>query len=238
MTRKIETDILQIRSNPNIFTNLYLTAWTTRRSEIMNTTRNRILQTLLRRPRLSTNELAEAVGINPISVRHHLDSLQKDSLVAAEEVHHGVGRPRLLYFLTEEGLEKFPTRYLRLTTRILTQMKDKFPHPMVSEMFKELATSMAGEHSAELKNLNVEERLEVMKNVLADEGFTVEWEKQGAQYLIHEITCPYFQVSQSHPEVCTVDQTLISTMLAIPANKIQCILSGANQCTYVVNTPQ
>jgi DeoR family transcriptional regulator, suf operon transcriptional repressor len=204
----------------------------------MNNTRNRILQTLLRHPRLSTNELAEVVGINPISVRHHLSSLQLEALVASDEERHGVGRPRLVYFLTEDGLEKFPTRYLRLTTRILTQMKDKFPQPVVSEMFKELATKMAGEHAPEMINLNVEERLEMMKDVLADEGFVVEWEKQGSQYLIHEITCPYLQVGQSHPEVCTVDQTLISTMLAVPANKIQCILSGANHCTYVVNNLQ
>ena len=204
----------------------------------MKSTRDRILQILLRHPRLSTNELAEAVGINPISVRHHITNLQMESLVTAEEERHGVGRPRLVYYLTENGLEKFPTRYLRLTTRILTQMKDKFSQPMVSEIFKELATSMAGEHADELKNLKVEERLEVMKGVLAEEGFVVEWEKQGSQYLIHEITCPYLQVGQSHPEVCTVDQTLISTMLAMPANKIQCILNGANHCTYVVQNLQ
>ena len=185
---------------------------------------------------MSTNELAEAVGINPISVRHHITNLQVESLVTAEEEHHGVGRPRLVYYLTENGLEKFPTRYFRLTTRILSQMKDKFPQPMVSEMFKELATSMAGEHTEELKDLNVEERLEVMKHVLADEGFVVEWEKQGTEYLIHEITCPYLQVGQSHPEVCTVDQTLISKMLALPANKVQCILDGGTHCTYVVQT--
>jgi predicted ArsR family transcriptional regulator len=136
--------------------------------------------------------------------------------------------------LTENGLEKFPTRYLRLTTRILAQMKDRFPQPMVSEMFKEVATIMADEHAAELKGLNVEERLEVMKDLLGEEGFVIEWEKQGSQYLIHEITCPYLQIGQSHPEVCTVDQTLISRMLAVPANKIQCILSGAAHCTYVV----
>lgn len=204
----------------------------------MKSTRDRILQTLLRRPRLSTNELAEAVGINPISVRHHLANLQFESLVTAEEERHGVGRPRLVYLLTEEGMEKFPTRYLRLTTRLLTQMKDKFSQPMVSEMFKELATTMASEHAAELKNLNLEERLNFMKTALADEGFVIEWEKNDNQYLIHEITCPYLQVGQSHPEVCTVDQTLISTMLAVPANKIQCILSGANHCTYVVKNPQ
>ena len=31
------------------------------------------------------NELAEVVGINPISVRHHLNSLQADGLIEAEE---------------------------------------------------------------------------------------------------------------------------------------------------------
>jgi DeoR family suf operon transcriptional repressor len=200
----------------------------------MKSTRDRILQTLLHHPRSTINGLAEAVGINPISVRHHLTNLQVEALVAAEEERHGVGRPRLVYFLTEDGLEKFPTRYLRLTTRIITQMKDKFPQPMVSEMFKEVAITMADEHSAELKGLNVEERLDVMKDLLAEEGFVVEWEKKGAEYHIHEITCPYLQVGQRHPEVCTVDQTLISKMLAVPANKIQCILSGAAHCTYVV----
>jgi predicted ArsR family transcriptional regulator len=200
----------------------------------MKSTHDRILQTLLRHPRSTINELAEAVGINPISVRHHLTNLQMEALVTAEEERHGVGRPRLVYFLTEDGLEKFPTRYLRLTTRLLTQMKDKFPQPMVSEMFREVATTMADEHAAELKGLNVEERLDVMKDLLAEEGFVVEWEKKGVEYHIHEITCPYLQVGQNHPEVCTVDQTLISKMLAVPANKIQCILSGAAHCTYVV----
>lgn len=204
----------------------------------MKSTRDHILQTLLRHPRSSINELAQAVGIDPISVRHHLSKLQVEALVTAEEERHGVGRPRLVYLLTESGLEKFPTRYLRLTSRILTHMKEKFAQPMVNEMFRALATSMADEHAAEMKGLNVEDRLDMMKGLLAEEGFEVEWEKQGTQYLIHEITCPYLQVGQNHPEVCTVDQVLISKMLALPANKIQCILNGATHCTYVVQNLQ
>jgi DeoR family transcriptional regulator, suf operon transcriptional repressor len=200
----------------------------------MKSTRDRILQTLLRHPRTTINQLAEAVGINPISVRHHLTNLQVEGLVAAEEERHGVGRPRLVYFLTEEGLERFPTRYLRLTTRLLTQMKEKLPQPFVGELFREVASGLAAEHEEQLKGLSVEERLAVLQDVLAGEGFVVEWEKKGTEYHIHEITCPYLQVGQSHPEVCTVDQTLISKMLAVPANKVQCILSGAAHCTYVV----
>ena len=101
----------------------------------MKSTRERILQTLLNHPRSTINDLAEAVGINAISVRHHLTSLQADNLVAADEERHGVGRPRLVYSLTEKGLERFPTRYLRLTNRLLDQMKESMPPAVINKLF-------------------------------------------------------------------------------------------------------
>ena len=204
--------------------------------ETMKSTRDKILQTLLRQPRRTINELAESVGINPISVRHHLTNLQVEGLVAAEEEQHGVGRPRLVYNLTDDGMEKFPTRYLRLTTRLLTQMKESMPGPVVSKLFSQIAEDLASEYSDQIKGLDMEERLDFVKEMLSQEGFTVEWEKKDGQYQIHEISCPYYQIGVAHPEVCTVDQALISKMLAVPANKIQCILTGGAHCTYVVQS--
>jgi predicted ArsR family transcriptional regulator len=200
----------------------------------MKSTRERILQTLLKQPRTTINTLAEAVGINPISVRHHLTNLQIEGLVMAEEERHGVGRPRLVYLLTEHGMERFPTRYLRLTSRLLDQLKSTMPAPMVRELFLQMATDMAQDYSEQMKGLSMEERLDLAKTLLAEEGFNIEWEKSEEQYYIHEITCPYLQIGQSHPEVCTVDQTLISKMLAVPAEKVQCILNGDAKCTYIV----
>ncbi len=201
----------------------------------MKSTRERILQTLLGNPRSTITDLADAVGINAISVRHHLTSLQAESLVAAEEERHGVGRPRLVYFLTETGLERFPTRYLRLTNRLLDQIKESLPAPVVNKLFTEIAIDMASSVKREAHSMNIEERLDLVQKLLAEEGFTVQWEKQGSQYHIHEISCPYYHVGQSHPEVCSVDQTLISTVLEIPAEKIQCLLRGDTHCTYVIS---
>lgn len=200
----------------------------------MKSTRDRILQSLLRAPRSTINDLAKAVSINPISVRHHLTNLQMEGLVEAQEERHGVGRPRLVYILTEEGMERFPTRYLRLTSRLLAQMKESMPEPMVSKLFSQVAEGLAADYAEQLKGLSMEERLDTVKELLAEEGFTVEWEKAPDGYRIHEITCPYYQIGQNHPEVCTVDQTLISRMLAVPANKVQCILDGSAHCTYIV----
>src|SRR5512138_3434449 len=140
----------------------------------MKSTRDRILQTLLRQPRRTINELADAVGINPISVRHHLTNLQVEGLVAAEEERHGVGRPRLVYALTQDGLEKFPTRYLRLTTRLLSQMKETMPGPMVAQLFSQIADNLASEYKDQMQGLSMEERLELAKSLLTEEGFTVE----------------------------------------------------------------
>jgi DeoR family transcriptional regulator, suf operon transcriptional repressor len=201
----------------------------------MKSTKDRILQTLLRKPKISINELAEAVGINAISVRHHLTNLTAEGLISADEERHGVGRPRLVYSLTEDGMEKFPTKYLRLTTRLLDQMKDSMPGPVVAKLFSQIAEDMANEYSDQMKGLSMEERLDFVKAMLAREGFTVEWEKKGSDYQIHEISCPYYQIGIAHPEVCTVDQTLISKMLALPANKVQCILDGGAHCTYVIH---
>jgi predicted ArsR family transcriptional regulator len=119
----------------------------------MKSTRDRILQTLLRKPSSTINDLALAVGINPISVRHHLTNLQVEGLVDAEEERHGVGRPRLVYSLTEHGMEKFPTRYLRLTSRLLDQLKSTLPQPMVSRLFAEMASSLADEYSEQMQGL-------------------------------------------------------------------------------------
>lgn len=201
----------------------------------MNSTRDRILQTLLRNPRTTINFLADSVGINPISVRHHLNNLMVEGLVAYEEQRHGVGRPRLVYFLSEAGNERFPTRYLRLTSRLLDQLKSSMPELMVGKLFSQMAGVMADDYAEQMKGLSLEERLELTKTLLSEEGFNVEWERTGNDYQIHEITCPYLRIGQSHPEVCTVDQTLISRMLSVPAEKVQCILSGDKHCTYVVH---
>jgi predicted ArsR family transcriptional regulator len=90
---------------------------------------------------------------------------------------------------------------------------------------------------AQAENMTIEQRLELVKMALHKEGFNIEWELQGDQYHIREISCPYYFVGQNHPEVCAVDQIFISTILSAPAEKTKCILNGDTHCTYVVPDP-
>ncbi len=206
----------------------------------VKSTRQKVLQTLLKEHRCSIVELADAVEINPISVRHHIAKLQADGLVASDEERHGVGRPRQVFYLTELGLEEFPTRYLRLTIRLLEQLKRNLPPKMVDQLFSQMAADLVEEYAqlAKQQGMNIEQRLELVSELLKDEGFDLEWEKKGNQYFIREISCPYLHVGQNHPEICVIDQTLISTVLDLPTEKVKCILDGDNQCTFVVPDSQ
>lgn len=140
----------------------------------MKSTRDRILQTLLTNPRSTIIDLADAVGINAISVRHHLSSLEAEDLVTSEEERHGVGRPRLVYFLTEKGLERFPTHYLRLTNRLLDQMKESLPEPLITDIFESMASGLAVNAAQRGQNLDMEQKLDLIKDLLSQEGFSVE----------------------------------------------------------------
>ena len=206
----------------------------------MTTTRENVLRTLLTRQRCTINELADAVGINPISVRHHVTKLEAEGFVTSEEERHGVGRPRRVYFLTQEGMEKFPTRYLRLTVRLLQQLKETLPEPMVDKLFAQVANDLVKDYTSDLHldGVSMEERLDIVRDLLGGEGFTMEWDLQDDGYHIREVNCPYYHVGQDHPEVCVVDQTLISSMLSVPVEKVKCILDGDTFCTYIVPSDQ
>ncbi len=187
---------------------------------------------MLENPHSTINELAKAVSINSISVRHHLTSLLIDGLVQSDEERHGVGRPRLVYSLSQKGMERFPTRYFDLTSRLLDQMKETLPASVITRFFTDMAENMAKDYQQQTAGLTIEQKLNYIKDMLQKQGFSVGWEKKDAHYYIFENGCPYFHIGQTHPEVCSVDHTLISKIMNIPVEKISCVLSGDANCVY------
>ena len=199
-------------------------------------TRNRVLRTLLLNQSRTVNELAEAVEINPISVRHHVNKLEAEGLIQSEEERHGVGRPRLIYTLTNKGMEQFPQRYLQLTLRLLHQLKENLSEQVLGKLFQELAEGIAGEltRNVNLEDLSLKERLELLQDVLSSEGFMVRLEEEDDNYYLIEASCPYHHVGEDHPEICAVDQELIAHIISVAPQRVECILDGDTQCKYQI----
>jgi predicted ArsR family transcriptional regulator len=197
-------------------------------------TRETILRTLRGRGRCTVNDLADASGVSPVSVRHHLASLQAEGLIDAEEVRHGVGRPRLVFSLSESGLDHFPSRYYHLTRRLLSEIKVRMPENQVDDLMAGLAETMAHSYAAELGQLPLTQRLERLIELLNQEGFDADVQRDGDTVLIRELSCPYYRMGQQHPEVCMIDKAFIAAALSLPVERVTCLLDGDAHCTFSI----
>jgi len=201
----------------------------------MKSTREKVLYTLVTNPRSTIVEIAKSVGINAISVRHHLTSLQADGFVDAEEERHGVGRPRLVYFLTESGQENFPKRYFRLTNHLLEQMKKTLSDKDFKKIFKNMANDLTKEYEPKIAKLDFEGRLDLLKSVMDNEGYDIHWVRANNEYEIQEVACPFYKIGKDHPEICLFDRTLIANMLSISEKDIIQIKHGDNHCSFKIS---
>ena len=204
----------------------------------MNNTRDQILSILLQKQRATINDLADEVGIHPISVRHHIGKLETLGQISSEEIKGSVGRPKRVYFLTNSGMEEFPKRYLTLSIRLLEQLKGVLPESTVAKLFEEIAADMVDDHTTQidLSRLDFQERLDLITKLLENEGFTIEITPNEAGFEIKGISCPYKHVGEEHPEICMVDQAIIEKVLSTNVQKTHCVLSGDQFCAY--QTPQ
>jgi len=201
----------------------------------MNRSREKILRTLLAFPGSTINDLANTVGINGISIRHHLTALEDEGLITSAEERHGVGRPRFIYRLTEKGNENFPTSYLKLTKRLLESLNNRFSKEEVKGLLEEIGSSIADSYKEEFTGKTLEERITQLTSIMTKEGFIVEWEKNEEEYTITSFSCPYYRVRRDHPEICAMDLQLITLLLSKPVENVSCIFTGDDHCSYRIN---
>jgi predicted ArsR family transcriptional regulator len=202
----------------------------------MNTTREQLLRAIRARSQATIAELAEALRISVVSIRHHLSTLQAEGLVESAEVRRGAqaGRPHLVYSLTEAALERFPTKYVRLSERLLDELKASLPPAVIENIFAQMAQGVVAEYSHKLAGKSLEEKLELLVGILGEEGFLAEWNRSGEIISLTEYNCPYVRIGQRHPEICAIDETVIRHVLDAAVEKTTCVLNGAERCVFVI----
>src|SRR3972149_1576785 len=91
----------------------------------MQSTRQSILQYLQRHGRATVKELGQLLGLTSTGIRQPLTVLERDGLVEAHEERGRVGRPTLVYSLTDEADALFPKRYDMLAGVILEEIRSE-----------------------------------------------------------------------------------------------------------------
>ena len=203
---------------------------------VINTGKQSTRETILNALKTSTHskveELAEIANVSPVTVRHHLNSLQASGLIEVSSVRRKVGRPYYVYNLSETGQELFPRKYVRLTNRLLDELKATLPPGTVTQLFNGVMENMLVDRKGEYEDLPFEKRVDYLVDMLSEEGFMVRLEKGDGRYTLTEFGCPYHSVSQEHTEVCDMDQSLMVAILQTPVEQHSCLLAGDECCQF------
>lgn len=200
-------------------------------------TRDVILEAIKQANEATVDELAGAADVSPVTVRHHLNSLQAGGLLETRSIRRKVGRPYYIYRLSDKGHELFPQRYVKLSSRLLDELKSRFPEETVLDIFHNVVTKIAEERRSQFEGLSFERRLDYLVDLLAEEGFLASWELTDNGYRLVEYSCPYYSIGQKHSEICAFDTKLVQIVLNTEIVQHSCMIDGDTSCQFEFAIP-
>ncbi|UCH86079.1 MAG: winged helix-turn-helix transcriptional regulator [Dehalococcoidia bacterium] len=198
----------------------------------MQTTRQQILEHLQRHGRATVKELGQVLRLTSTGIRQHLTVLERDGLVVAREERGRVGRPTLVYTLTEKAETLFPKGYDELATALLEEIRAEEGSERLYELLHRVAQRLAESFWERVQGKSLAQRVEETALILQEQGCLVDWEPQDGEFLLHEFTCPLSKMAKQDSSVCTLHLELVRLLTGADTRLVRSLLRGERACTY------
>jgi len=205
---------------------------------------------LLYRKSMPVEEIAEKLGLQPITIRHHLQSLVEAGFIEAFEERAGsVGRPKIFYKMVKEPpIVSFPKRrYMTLTNFMITTLQSILGTDRTTKVLRKVGFDM-GENT--IKRLESENAIKewtlrtfeqlFIKDYLEEAGTEPEIVKTTDNKIVYRLyNCMFFELAVKMPEVmCDVlhesfhDGVASALGKGVKINRVTCMAKGDTYCEH------
>ena len=199
----------------------------------MQSTRQHILEYLQRQGRATVKELGNLLGLTSTGIRQHLTVLERDGLVDAREERGRVGRPTLVYSLTEKADALFPKTYDALATVLLEEIRYSQGNERLHDLLHKVAERMAAPYAERIEGRPLPERVRETARIMEEQGCLVDVREAGdGEYYIDEFTCPFPKVAQQDRSVCALHVDFVRVLTGGDTRLTQSLLRGERACCY------
>jgi predicted ArsR family transcriptional regulator len=191
----------------------------------MTTARQKVLSYFEKSGSASVREIARALKMSPATVRHHLRVLTSDGrleLISARGLDKR-GRPEKVYSLPRAMLGD---NLSALSDALLTEAGANI-------RMETLAKHLAGE--ATLTSQPLAKRLSGVVEKINQMNYHAHWEagSEGPRIVLGH--CPYAAILGKHPELCQMDEALLTEGMGQPARQISRTgKEGSSVCVFVL----
>jgi predicted ArsR family transcriptional regulator len=185
-----------------------------------------------RHGRATVKELGSLLGLTSTGIRQHLTVLERDGLVDAREERGRVGRPTLVYTLTDKADALFPKGYDMLAGVILEEIRSVEGNEKLHQILNKVASRLASPHAERVDGKPLPERVKETVRVMEEQGCMVDYEERDGEFLIDEYTCPFPKVAERDRAVCALHVEFVRLMSGGDTRLTRSLLRGQNACTY------
>lgn len=211
-------------------------------------TKQDILQHLMKQGQAAAQQLAEALDISPQATRRHLKDLEFEGLVEHQSVQTGMGRPQHLYKLSQAGRDRFPHRYNEFAVSLLDTLAETVGQDQVGSILRKQWERKALDYRQRLGEGSLRQRVASLVDMRLEEGYMAEWHavesengngngngSGGERFILTEHNCAISEVAESFPSVC--DNELEMFAVALPdcvVERTHWLIDGEHRCGYLI----
>ncbi len=207
-------------------------------------TKEDILQYLLKQGEAGAQALAEHLSVSAQAIRRHLKDLAAEELIEHRAVQEGMGRPNYLYRLSRKGRDRFPAQYDEFAISLLDTLTETVGKDQVRDILQKQWQRKAIEYQQQVGAGTLVERVERLVKLRQAEGYMAEWHEvepegdrcqTGPCYIITEYNCAISHIAETFPSVCGHELEMFQ--VALPDCTVQrthWLVKGEHRCGYLI----
>lgn len=189
---------------------------------------------------MTSGVLADILKMTSMGARQHLLRLEAQGLVHSFSQKAQVGRPKLLWQLTDKANNRFPDRHADLTIQIIDSVKDLFGDEGLNKLISAREEKTLATYTKALANCQgLAEKVAALATMRANEGYMATVEKvTDTQYLLIENHCPICSAAKSCQNFCRSELAIFQQSFGDEYKVQRCeyLLEGDRRCTYKVTS--
>ena len=220
-----------------------------------SSTKEDILQHLLKQGQATAQELAEVLGISPQAIRRHLKDLQEegyieywvdreekqgDTATPRYRERQATGRPQYLYQLSRKGRDRFGNSHAEFAVSLLNTLAETVGRDRVSFILQKQWQRKAMVYRDRLKSGSLRDRVAALVELRKAEGYMAEWypvdsDISDNRFMLTEHNCAILDVAKSFPTVCGHELEMFAALLPdCQVKRTHWMIDGQHRCGYLI----
>ena len=198
------------------------------------------LKALKRAGALTTRELAAKLGITYEAVRQQLTELLRAGWVTTSRAGTAPGAsgrrgPTSRHYRLSAAAEHlFPKHYDELSVELVQHVLERYGGAGVVDILARMTDARVAKWAPLVKGKDLREKLKTLSSLYEDKDayMQVEWREDGPALI--ERNCPFFNVAQKHPAICSVSVNTLERLLGCKVVRERRFQAGHGRCVFRV----